>query len=98
MWSSQASSFSPGADAGKLAEFLKGLSDVRCVMLVGHEPQLGALVASLLGREGNAIPLKKGACVALELDLKKSDKPADFLWYLVPGSKLKTSFKKAFPQ
>jgi len=88
----------PGADTGELIAFLKGLSDDRRVMLVGHEPQLGTLVAALLGREGNAIPLKKGSCVALELDLKKSDKPADFLWYLVPGAKVKTSFKKAFPQ
>jgi phosphohistidine phosphatase len=88
----------PGADIGELVMLLKGCEDARRVMLVGHEPQLGSLVATLLGCKGDAISLKKGACVALELDPKKGDKPAVFLWYLVPGSKMKTSFKKAFPQ
>jgi hypothetical protein len=34
--------------------------------------------------------------VALELDPDKDEKPADFLWYLAPGKKCITSFKKAF--
>jgi len=42
--------------------------------------------------------LKKGSCVALEFDPDKDDKPAAFLWYLTPGKKRLTSFKKAFPQ
>jgi phosphohistidine phosphatase SixA len=67
-------------------------------MLVGHEPQLGSFVAALLGREDGTISLKKGACVALELDTEKDEKAADFLWYLVAGRKCITSFKKAFPQ
>jgi hypothetical protein len=43
------------------------------------------------------VSLKKGACVALELDPDKDEKTADFLWYLAPGRKYITSFKKAFP-
>jgi phosphohistidine phosphatase len=85
----------PGADNGKLITYLKGCRNARRVMLVGHEPQVGLLVATLLGREDDKTPLKKGACVALKLD---GDKPAGFLWYLVPGKKRTTSFKKAFPQ
>ena len=88
----------PGADVSELASFLKGLKDDKRVMVVGHEPQLGSLVAALLGCEGETVSLRKGACVALELDPKKDDKPADFLWYLDPGRKRITSFKKAFPQ
>ena len=88
----------PGADVDELVTHLKGSGDAKRVMLVGHEPQLGLLVATLLGRQGKAISLKKGACVALELDQEKDDKPAGFLWYLVPGKKCITSFKKAFPQ
>ena len=88
----------PGADIAALVAHLKSGLDATRVMLVGHEPQLGVLVATLLGREGEAVPLKKGACVALELDVKRKDKPVGFLWYLVPGRKLITSFKKAFPQ
>jgi phosphohistidine phosphatase len=88
----------PGADISELVDYIKGCKDAKRVMLVGHEPQLGSLVATLLVREDKAISLKKGACVALELDPEKNDKAAGFLWYLAPGSKCITSFKKAFPQ
>lgn len=88
----------PGADIGELIAHLKGCRDAKRVMVVGHEPQLGLLVATLLGREVGAISLKKGACVALKLDTGTDDKPAGFLCYLEPGRKRTTSFKKAFPQ
>lgn len=88
----------PGADIGELAAHLKSCTDARRVMLVGHEPQLGSLVATLLGRTDEAISLKKGACVSLKLAVDSDDKPAAFLWYLVPGKKRTTSFKKAFPR
>lgn len=88
----------PGAEISELITHLKGCKDARRVMLVGHEPQLGSLVAALLGREDGAISLKKGACVTLKLDPDTDDKPASFLWYLVPGKNRVSSFKKAFPQ
>lgn len=86
----------PGADISELITYLKGCGDAKRVMVVGHEPQLGSLVATLLGREEAEVSLKKGACVALELDPDKDEKPAVFLWYLAPGKKCITSFKKAF--
>lgn len=88
----------PGADIGGIVEHLKGCKDAKRVMLVGHEPQLGSLVANLLGCEDGVVSLKKGACVSLKLDPDKNDKSAAFLWYLSPGKKRTTSFKKAFPQ
>ena len=88
----------PGADISDLVTHLKSCRDAKRVMLVGHEPQLGSLVASLLGREDETISLKKGACVTLKFDTGTDDKPAGFLWYLVPGKKRTTSFKKAFPK
>jgi len=88
----------PGADISELVTYLKGCGNAKRVLLVGHEPQLGLLVASLLGRKDDNISLKKGACVALELDPKKDGKAAGFLWYLAPGKKRVSSFKKAFPQ
>lgn len=87
----------PGADISELITYLKGCSDAKRVMVVGHEPQLGSLVETLLSRKEVEVSLKEGACVALELDPDKDEKPADFLWYLVPGRKCITSFKKAFP-
>ena len=50
----------PGADISELVTHLKGCKDAKRVMLVGHEPQLGSLVATLLGREDETISLKKG--------------------------------------
>jgi phosphohistidine phosphatase len=88
----------PGADITELVGQIKSWKDAKRVMLVGHEPQLGSLVAALLAHEEGTILLKKGACVTLKLDPDKDDKPASFLWYLVPGKNRITSFKKAFPQ
>ncbi|BCS55944.1 histidine phosphatase family protein [Geobacter sp. SVR] len=84
----------PGADINELIAHLKECQAKR-VMLVGHEPQLGLLVAALLDRRERVISPKKGACIALEFDPDR-DKPAGFLWYLAPGKKLITSLKKAF--
>jgi phosphohistidine phosphatase len=88
----------PGGDVGELVTHLKSCKDAKRVMLVGHEPQLGSLVASLLGRGDAVISLKKGSCVTLKLDPDSDVKPAAFLWYLAPGNKRTTSFLKAFPQ
>lgn len=87
----------PGADNKEVIAYLKGCQDAMRIMLVGHEPQLGALVALLLGRGEQMLSLKKGGCVALEIDPDREEKPAGFLWYLVPGGKKITSLKKAFP-
>jgi phosphohistidine phosphatase len=87
----------PDASITELVAYIKGCGNAGRVMLVGHEPQLGSLVAALLGCEDKPLSLKKGACVALELNPKKADKTAAFLWYLAPGKKCLTSFKKSFP-
>jgi len=88
----------PGSDIGELVSYLKRCEEAKRVMVVGHQPQLGMLIATLFGREELTIELKKGGCVALELDPETADKPAEFLWSAEPGKKRKTSFKKAFPQ
>jgi len=86
----------PGAAIEDLVAFLKKNREAKRIILVGHEPQLGTIVATLLGCRGAAITLKKAACVALDFDPDKDGKPAGFLWYLAPGKKRTTSFKKAF--
>ncbi len=92
----------PDGDRDELTRYILEQKDVKRVMIVGHEPLLGSLVASLLGC-GDRIALKKGSCVALELDIDTDEtnpaleKPATFLWYVVPGKKIMKSLKKAFP-
>lgn len=88
----------PGADNSELIAYLEECKASKRVLLVGHEPQLGLLIATLLGRPDAAVSLKKGAVVSLKIDPDTMDKPASFLWYLVPGKKRVSSFKKAFPQ
>jgi phosphohistidine phosphatase len=87
----------PGADIADLVSHVKLFGDAKRVMLVGHEPQLGIVIAHLLGLEGAAVMLKKGSCVALKLDPDSYENPACFLWYLTPGKNKISSFKKAFP-
>ena len=79
----------------ELQDFLRSRSEAKRVMVVGHEPHLGLLVASLLQTD-EPIQLKKAGCVALEIDMEEADKPAKFLWYMEPGKKPVKSFKKAF--
>lgn len=87
----------PGAEIRGVVEFLNTCQEAKRIMLVGHEPQLGLLVATLLQQENRAITLKKGSCVALDFDPGKDGKKADFLWYSVAGKKRITSIEKAFP-
>lgn len=88
----------PGGDVSKLVAHLHTIKNADCIMLVGHEPQLGMVVATLLECREKRMTLKKCACVALEIDREKGGTPAAFLWYLVPGKKRITSLGKAFPQ
>lgn len=86
----------PGADIYELVGYIKSCKDAKRIMVVGHEPQLGLLVAALLGCSDSNITLKKGACVTLKCNANA--KAASFLWYLAPDKRRVTSFKKAFPQ
>lgn len=85
----------PGADINQLIKYLKRHKNADCMMVVGHEPFLSSLVSELLGKTDDTISLKKSACVALKLPFDKNRKNR-FLWYLTPGKKKITSFKKAF--
>jgi phosphohistidine phosphatase len=91
----------PGSDLDELTLHILQNKDAKRVMIVGHEPLLGSLVAALLDTR-DPVALKKGSCVALELDIDKDvtnpalEKPATFLWYIVPGKKIMKSPKKAF--
>jgi phosphohistidine phosphatase len=69
----------PGFGRPALRAVLAKCADAEEVVLVGHEPDLGDLVASLLAvREPR--PLKKGEAVALRLPGRGALSPAEFLW------------------
>lgn len=60
----------------------------RSLAVVGHEPALGEVLARLLERD-DVLPLKKGAIVALKLDLAGSGTPARFRWHIHGGKKFR---------
>lgn len=83
------------SDLGELQNLLRSHAEAKRLMVVGHEPHLGSLVATLLQTE-DTIMLAKSSCTALAFDTDNADKPARFLWHMKPGGKLVTSLKKAF--
>lgn len=87
----------PDADPCAVIDYLKQCKDSKRVLVVGHEPQLGELVARILNLNIISIPMKKASCIALEFDPYTENKPARFCWYLTPGKKRVSSIKKLLP-
>ena len=85
---------SPGFDETALRTLLEKYQQVdELVLLVGAEPDLSGVVASLLPLQGG-FDFKKGSAIKLKVDAK-SGKPAAFKW-LASGKKLKKSQEEAF--
>jgi phosphohistidine phosphatase len=70
---------SPGFDLRALRSLLAKAGNPTEAAFVGHEPDLGDLAATLLAiPEG--FPLRKGAVLALEVDIGILKRAATFLW------------------
>jgi phosphohistidine phosphatase len=74
-----AKELSPGFDLKALRLLLAGAGNPTEAAFVGHEPDLGALAATLLARPGG-FPLRKGAVLALDVDVGIPKGAATFLW------------------
>ena len=72
----------------------KRANGVRSVALVGHEPQLSSVVATLTGVEAASLDLKKGAIVRLDARDPSQRGSAAAIWSLKPKSK---NVKKGLP-
>lgn len=81
-----------GGEVRNIVDWLAGLADEH-VMLVGHEPQLGMMVAALL-QHGEALPIKKSGCVLLEFQPARPQQPATFIACREPGRSRVSSLKK----
>lgn len=86
----------PGFDVTDLDDILTQHGSANELVLVGHEPDLSDLVASLLSLASN-IKFKKGTAVMLKLDPAGPGAPAAFKW-LASGKNLITSRKEALGQ
>jgi phosphohistidine phosphatase len=74
----------PGADAGALLAALRWQESRTPMLLVGHEPTLGNLVAHLIGLPEASFPLRKGALVWLRRRRRGGETQTVLLAALVP--------------
>lgn len=72
---------SGGFDAGTLLAVLAAHDDPGNVLLVGHEPALGAVVAELIG--GGRVALAKGGLARVDLDA--DGRRGELVWLLTPA-------------
>jgi phosphohistidine phosphatase len=74
-----AKELSPGFDLRALRSLLAEAGNPREAAFVGHEPDLGDIAATLIALPG-VFPLRKGAVLALELEIGVPKGAAKFLW------------------
>ncbi|HWE23828.1 MAG TPA: hypothetical protein VG496_07790, partial [Myxococcales bacterium] len=85
----------PKFDANELLQaMVKRADGARSVALVGHEPQLSAVLAALTAVEADALDFKKGGIVRLEARNPAERGSAAAIWSLKPRSK---TVKKGLP-
>jgi phosphohistidine phosphatase len=79
-----AEALSPAGDAGQAIPAVKDRRAASCVLIVGHEPNLSILAASMTGGNGAALNLKKGGAVMLSRPGKAPGTQAVIEWLLTP--------------
>ena len=75
----------PGGSSEDLIAFLAKYPDRRKVLVVGHEPDLSALAARLIGAGAHAnLGFKKGGCCLISFDQFPPKNPGQLVWWLTP--------------
>ena len=77
----------PGFDPARLQRILASFKGTRELVLVGHEPDLGEVVGTLLSL-GRPLPLRKGMVVCLKIPPAKKNAQASLEWILFEGKKI----------
>ena len=74
----------PDHDPAEVLSVLEGVEDAKRVLMVGHEPHLGATVKYIAGgRDGFRVDFKKGALCRLDLESLKRG-AGTLVWLLPP--------------
>jgi phosphohistidine phosphatase len=73
----------PGHSPAEVLRELARASAKRRVALVGHEPDLGGLVAHMLGAKA-PVPMKKGGVCRVDMDSLSPPRPGVLAWLLTP--------------
>lgn len=84
----------PGFNVEQLKKILLSYQHISELVIVGHEPDLGSVITSLLGIH-KEFTLKKGCAVKLTIDPTDLLKTAVFKW-LALGKKIVSSQEDAF--
>jgi phosphohistidine phosphatase len=79
----------PGFGIETLRQLLQIHKEAREIVIVGHEPDLGEIVASLLSLP-DGFAFKKGSAVKLKIETENSGKSAVFKWLALGGKLIKT--------
>jgi len=74
----------PGAAFEALKRALASHGRLSGIALVGHEPDMGAIAARLLGAR-SPIPFKKGAVCRIDVETLPLAGPGTLRWFLPPG-------------
>jgi phosphohistidine phosphatase len=74
----------PGASPARLLQHLAKAKSDQCVVMVGHEPDLGALAGSLLTGRKTALPLKKSGACAIHFVGPVEPGAGRLDWFLTP--------------
>lgn len=74
----------PGADDEALFDLLNNERKYGTVMIVGHEPHLGIVASSLIGKNDAAIEFKKGALCLIGIDGTVRKGCGTLKWLLQP--------------
>ena len=78
----------PEGPVGKLlAEAGRRVKDDQAIALVGHDPQMTALVAALGDAKDVAIEFRKGSIVRIDVGALPSARPSSPRWWLKPRSR-----------
>ncbi len=76
---------SPGGSEEALIGFLAKQANRRRVLVVGHEPDLSALAARLIGAGRHAnLAFKKGGCCLITFNEFPPKSPGQLVWWLTP--------------
>ena len=85
----------PGGSQAKLLEAIGSLPRSHTIILVGHEPDLGAFAGHLLFKTGASLPLKKAGACAIRCDGVVRAGAATLEWLVPPRLLLRVTRKKA---
>jgi phosphohistidine phosphatase len=73
----------PGHEPARVLEQLARRVKRRRVALVGHEPDLGELAATLIGAK-RALPFRKGGICRIDVDRLGASATGSLIWFLPP--------------